>query len=340
MDMKEKLEKIKAEALGKIEQCGDLAALTQVQVEYLGRKGALTALLRQTGSLPPEQRPAFGKTANMVKVEIQRAIDTKREGFEKKVWEKELKTKAVDVTLPGIKPALGHLHPITIVMGEILRIFEDLGFQVATGPEVETEYYNFEALNIPKDHPARDMQDTFFITDSVVLRTHTSPVQIRAMEQQRPPVRIVVPGKVFRRDDDITHSPMFYQVEGLAVDENITLGDLKGILEAFLHRLYGPRTKLRFRPSFFPFTEPSAEVDIGCVICGGSGCRTCSHTGWLEILGSGMVHPKVFEAVGYDPERYTGFAFGLGVDRMAMLKYGIDDIRLFYENNMKFLEQF
>ena len=340
MDMKEKLEKVKAEALGKIEQCGDLAALTQVQVEYLGRKGALTALLRQTGSLPPEQRPAFGKTANMVKVEIQRAIDTKRESFEKKAWEKELKTKAVDVTLPGIKPALGHLHPITLVLGEILRIFEDLGFQVATGPEVETEYYNFEALNIPKDHPARDMQDTFFITDSVVLRTHTSPVQIRAMEQQRPPVRIVVPGKVFRRDDDITHSPMFYQVEGLAVDENITLGDLRGVLEAFLHRLYGPRTKLRFRPSFFPFTEPSAEVDIGCVICGGSGCRTCSHTGWLEILGSGMVHPKVFEAVGYDPERYTGFAFGLGVDRMAMLKYGIDDIRLFYENNMKFLEQF
>ena len=340
MDMKEKLEKIKAEALGKIEQCGDLAALTQVQVEYLGRKGALTSLLRQTGSLPPEQRPAFGKTANMVKVEIQRAIDTKREDFEKKAWEKELKTKAVDVTLPGIKPAPGHLHPITLVLEEILRIFEGLGFQVATGPEVETEYYNFEALNIPKDHPARDMQDTFFITDSVVLRTHTSPVQIRAMEQQRPPVRIVVPGKVFRRDDDITHSPMFYQVEGLAVDENITLGDLKGILEAFLHRLYGPRTKLRFRPSFFPFTEPSAEVDIGCVICGGSGCRTCSHTGWLEILGSGMVHPKVFEAVGYDPERYTGFAFGLGVDRMAMLKYGIDDIRLFYENNMKFLEQF
>jgi phenylalanyl-tRNA synthetase alpha chain len=338
--MKEKLEKIKAEALGKIEQCGDLAALTQVQVEYLGRKGALTALLRQTGSLPPEQRPAFGKTANMVKVEIQRAIDTKREGFEKKAWEKELKTKAVDVTLPGIKPALGHLHPITLVLGEILRIFEGLGFQVATGPEVETEYYNFEALNIPKDHPARDMQDTFFITDSVVLRTHTSPVQIRAMEQQRPPVRIVVPGKVFRRDDDITHSPMFYQVEGLAVDENITLGDLRGILEAFLHKLYGPQIKLRFRPSFFPFTEPSAEVDIGCVICGGSGCRTCSHTGWLEILGSGMVHPKVFEAVGYDPERYTGFAFGLGVDRIAMLKYGIDDIRLFYENNMKFLEQF
>ncbi len=211
---------------------------------------------------------------------------------------------------------------------------------MATGPEVEEDYYNFEALNIPRDHPARDMQDTFFITDSVVLRTHTSPVQIRTMERQRPPVRIIAPGKVFRRDDDITHSPMFHQVEGLVVDENITFGDLKGVLEAFVHKLYGPQTTLRFRPSFFPFTEPSAEVDIGCVICGGSGCRTCSHTGWLEILGSGMVHPKVFEAVGYDPEKYTGFAFGMGVDRLAMLKYGIDDIRVFFENNIKFLEQF
>ncbi len=338
--MKEKLETIKNEALAKIGECGDLSALTQLQVECLGRKGALTGLLRQTGSLPPEERPAFGKLSNQVKNELQAAIDKKRESFEKAAWESELNSKAVDVSLPGIRPALGHLHPITLVQREIIRIFESLGFEVATGPEIETEYHNFEALNIPKTHPARDMQDTFFIDDSIVLRTHTSPVQIRTMLSQEPPVRIIAPGKVFRRDDDITHSPMFYQVEGLVVDENITMGDLKGVLEAFIHKLYGPETRLRFRPSFFPFTEPSAEVDIQCVICGGDGCRTCSHTGWLEILGSGMVHPKVFEAVGYDPEKYTGFAFGLGVDRIAMLKYGVGDIRLFYENNMKFLEQF
>ena len=338
--MKEKLETIKSEALAKIERCKDLAALTQLQVEYLGRKGALTGLLRQTGSLPPKERPAFGKLSNRIKNELQAAIDQKRESFEKAEWENELKSASVDVSLPGVRPSLGHLHPITLVQREIIRIFEGLGFEVATGPEIETEYHNFEALNIPKTHPARDMQDTFFIDDSVVLRTHTSPVQIRTMLAQEPPVRIIAPGKVFRRDDDITHSPMFFQVEGLVVDENITMGDLKGVLEAFVHKLYGPETKSRFRPSFFPFTEPSAEVDIQCVICGGDGCRTCSHTGWLEILGSGMVHPKVFEAVGYDPEKYTGFAFGLGVDRIAMLKYGVEDIRLFYENNMRFLEQF
>ena len=338
--MKEKLENIKNEALARIGECGGLPALTQLQVDYLGRKGALTGLLRQTGSLPPEERPAFGKLSNEVKNELQAAIDQKRESFEKDEWEDELNSKGVDVSLPGIRPALGHLHPITLVQREIIKIFEGLGFEVATGPEIETEYHNFEALNIPKNHPARDMQDTFFIDDSVVLRTHTSPVQIRTMLAQKPPVRIIAPGKVFRRDDDITHSPMFFQVEGLVVDENITMGDLKGVLEAFVHKLYGPETRLRFRPSFFPFTEPSAEVDIQCVICGGDGCRTCSHTGWLEILGSGMVHPKVFEAVGYDPEKYTGFAFGLGVDRIAMLKYGVGDIRLFYENNMKFLEQF
>ena len=339
--MKEKLEEMKNEALALVEQCEGLPALEKIQVEYLGRKGALTGLLRQTGSLPPEERPAFGKLANEVKGDIQGALDKRRETFENAQWEQELETKSIDVTLPGSRPSLGHLHPITLVQKEIIRIFEGLGFEVATGPEVETEYHNFEALNIPKDHPARDMQDTFFIDDSVVLRTHTSPVQIRTMlARKEPPVRIIAPGKVFRRDDDITHSPMFFQVEGLVVDQNVTLGDLKGVLEAFVHKLYGPRAKLRFRPSFFPFTEPSAEVDIGCVICGGSGCRTCSHTGWLEILGSGMVHPKVFEAVGYDPEKYTGFAFGLGVDRIAMLKYGVEDIRLFYENNMKFLEQF
>jgi len=338
--MRDQLEKLKNEALDKIEQCQGLEELAQIQVEFLGRKGAITGLLRKTGSLPAEERPAFGKLANELKVEIQQALDAKRISYESDERERKLKSKSVDVTLPGIRPDLGHLHPITLVLGEVLRIFEGLGFEVATGPEVETDYYNFEALNFPKDHPTRDMQDTFFITDSVVLRTHTSPVQIRSMLAQQPPVRLVAPGKVFRRDDDISHSPMFYQVEGLVVDRHITLGDLKGVLEAFIHRLYGPETPLRFRPSFFPFTEPSAEVDIRCVICGGHGCRTCSHSGWLEILGSGMVHPNVFRAVGYDPEEYTGFAFGLGVDRLAMLKYGIDDIRLFYENRIGFLDQF
>ncbi len=338
--MRDQLAKLKEEALENIEHCQDLEELEQIQVKYLGRKGSITGLLRKTGTLPAEERPVFGKLANEVKTELERVLDAKRTRYESEERERTLKTKSVDVTLPGIKPGLGHLHPITLVLAEILRIFEGLGFDVATGPEVETDYYNFEALNFPTDHPTRDMQDTFFISDGVVLRTHTSPVQIRAMLAQQPPVRLVAPGKVFRRDDDISHSPMFYQVEGLVVDTHITLGDLKGVLEAFIHKLYGPETALRFRPSFFPFTEPSAEVDIRCVICRGAGCRTCSHSGWLEILGSGMVHPNVFKAVGYDPEEYTGFAFGMGVDRLAMLKYGIDDIRLFFENNLRFLEQF
>jgi phenylalanyl-tRNA synthetase alpha chain len=338
--MQDQLEKIRVEALEKVAQARDLSQLAQVQVEFLGRKGAVTQLLRQMGSLPAEQRPLFGQQANRIKEEIQAAIDSKKSVFEREERERKLREESIDVTLPGLRPVIGHLHPLTIVFDEIRRIFEGLGFQVATGPEVETDYNNFEALNFPKDHPTRDMQATFFVNDDVLLRTHTSPVQIRAMTAQKPPLRIIAPGKVFRRDDDITHSPMFHQVEGLLVDEDITLGDLKGVLEAFLHKLYGPKTALRFRPSFFPFTEPSAEVDIQCVICGGSGCRTCSQSGWLEILGSGMVHPKVFEAVGYDPEQYTGFAFGLGVDRLAMLKYGIDDIRTLYENDMRFLEQF
>jgi phenylalanyl-tRNA synthetase alpha chain len=338
--LKEGLERIKQEAFERIAQCGDVSLLRQIEVEYLGRKGAITLVLRQMGSIPPEERAPMGKLANELKAEIQKTIDAKYQDFEKAERERRLRSESIDVTLPGIQPEIGHLHPITIVFDEVRRIFEGLGFQVATGPEVETEYYNFEALNMPRDHPARDMQDTFYVNDEALLRTHTSPVQIRVMTTQKPPLRIIAPGKVFRRDDDVRHSPMFHQVEGLVVDENITLGDLKGVLEAFLHRLYGPRTALRFRPSYFPFTEPSAEVDIRCVICGGSGCRTCSQSGWLEVLGSGMVHPKVFEAVGYDPEQYTGFAFGTGVDRLAMLKYGIEDIRMLYENNLKFLEQF
>jgi phenylalanyl-tRNA synthetase alpha chain len=338
--MQAQLETLRAEALEKVAQAQDLARLSQVQTEYLGRKGEITKMLRQMGSLPPEQRPAFGQKANQVKEEIQAAIDNKKSAFERAERERKLREESIDVTLPGLRPPLGHLHPVTTTFNEIRRIFEGLGFQVATGPEVETDYNNFEALNFPKDHPTRDMQATFFIDEDVLLRTHTSPVQIRAMTAQKPPLRIIAPGKVFRRDDDITHSPMFHQVEGLVVDENITLGDLKGVLEAFIHRLYGPQIALRFRPSFFPFTEPSAEVDIQCVICGGSGCRTCKQSGWLEVLGSGMVHPNVFRAVGYDREQYTGFAFGLGVDRLAMLKYGIDDIRTLYENDIRFLEQF
>jgi phenylalanyl-tRNA synthetase alpha chain len=338
--MKEELEQIRREVLQKIDECQDLSQLNQIHVTYLGRKGVITRQLRQMGSLPPEARPAFGKLVNELKEQAEQSIESKQVALERAEVEKKLKSEALDVTLPGVRPEIGRLHPITIVFGEIRTIFEQLGFQVVTGPEVETEYYNFEALNMPKDHPARDMQDTFYLNEEILLRTHTSPVQIRVMSTQKPPLRVIAPGKVFRRDSDVTHSPMFHQVEGFAVDTNITLGDLKGVLVAFIHRLYGPQTHLRFRPSFFPFTEPSAEVDVQCVICGGTGCRTCSQSGWLEILGSGMIHPKVFEAVGYDPEQYTGFAFGMGVDRLAMLKYGIEDIRLLYENNIKFLEQF
>ncbi|MBI4831808.1 MAG: phenylalanine--tRNA ligase subunit alpha, partial [Candidatus Lindowbacteria bacterium] len=265
--LKEELDRIRQEALAKIGQCGDISSLRQIEIEYLGRKGAITQVLRQMGSLPQEERAAIGKLANELKAEIQKVVDAKYEKFEEEERQRRLQSESVDVTLPGIRPEVGRLHPVSIVFNEVRRIFEGLGFHVATGPEVETEYYNFEALNMPKDHPARDMQDTFYVNDQVLLRTHTSPVQIRVMTTQKPPLRIIAPGKVFRRDDDVRHSPMFHQVEGLVVDENITLGDLKGILEAFLHRLYGPETALRFRPSYFPFTEPSAELDIECVMC-------------------------------------------------------------------------
>jgi phenylalanyl-tRNA synthetase alpha chain len=254
--------------------------------------------------------------------------------------EERLPGDSLDVTVPGRKPLRGHFHPITLVTQEICQIFSKMGFRVVKGPNVELDYYNFEALNIPKDHPARDMQDTFYISDNVVLRTHTSPIQVRVMEKEPPPISVIAPGKVYRRDSDISHTPMFHQVEGLLVDQGVSFGDLKGTLTSFVHQMFSPDTVLRFRPSFFPFTEPSAEVDIGCVICGGRGCRTCSHTGWLEILGSGMVDPEVYGFVGYDPEVYSGFAFGMGIERIAMLKYGIDDIQLFFKNDMRFLGQF
>ncbi|HOF06032.1 MAG TPA: phenylalanine--tRNA ligase subunit alpha [Syntrophales bacterium] len=316
------------------------AALNELRTKYLGRKGLLTQILRQVGSVSPEDRPLFGKKSNEIKEKISAALDTALERIRASRRDDDLRKEAIDVTLPGRAVRLGHRHPVTQVMDEICGIFARLGFTVEEGPEVETDYYNFEALNIPKDHPARDMQDTFYIEENIVLRTHTSPVQIRTMEKMRPPVRILSPGRVYRPDSDVSHTPMFHQIEGLLVDRNVTFGDLKGTLTFFLQQVFGADIQLRFRPSFFPFTEPSAEVDIRCVMCRGAGCRVCGQSGWLEILGSGMVDPAVFGNVGYDPEEFTGFAFGLGVERIAMLKYGISDIRLFFENDWRFLEQF
>ncbi len=315
-------------------------ALNELRTRYLGRKGLLTQMLRQISGVIAEERPLFGKRSNEIKESLSHAIDEALEKLKASCKNDVLLKETIDVTLPGRAVRLGHLHPITRVSQEICRIFARMGFNVVEGPEVETDYYNFEALNIPKDHPARDMQDTFYVEDNIVLRTHTSPVQIRTMEKMKPPVRILSPGRVYRPDSDVSHTPMFHQIEGLMVDKGVTFGDLKGTLTYFLKQIFGDDILLRFRPSFFPFTEPSAEVDIKCVMCGGKGCRVCGQSGWLEILGSGMVDPAVFENVGYDPEEVTGFAFGLGVERIAMLKYGISDIRLFFENDWRFLEQF
>jgi len=315
-------------------------ALNELRTRYLGRKGVLTQMLRQISSVTAEERPLFGKRSNEIKESLSYAIDDALDKLRASRKDDVLLKETIDITLPGRALGLGHLHPVTRVSQEICRIFARMGFTVVEGPEVETDYYNFEALNIPKDHPARDMQDTFYVEDNIVLRTHTSPVQIRTMEKMKPPVRILSPGRVYRPDSDVSHTPMFHQIEGLMVDRGITFGDLKGTLTYFLRQIFGVDILLRFRPSFFPFTEPSAEVDIRCVMCGGRGCRVCGQSGWLEILGSGMVDPAVFENVGYDPEEVTGFAFGLGVERIAMLKYGISDIRLFFENDWRFLEQF
>lgn len=335
--MQNNLVDIEKQAFESIDKADSPEQLEQVSIKYLGRKGVLTGFLRNISSLPEQERPSAGKNANILKSKLEKKI---------KATFLELETsdddtlEGIDVTLPGRSIQRGSLHPITQVSKEISDIFLRLGFDIAESPEVETDYYNFEALNIPKYHPARDMQDTFYVSENIVLRTHTSPSQPRVMEKTKPPVRIISPGKVFRCDSDITHTPMFYQIEGLMVDEKISFGDLKGILTTFVHQFFDKQTSLRFRPSFFPFTEPSAEVDIQCVMCRGEGCRICSKTGWLEVLGSGMVHPAVFENVGYDTDRYTGFAFGIGIERMAMLKYGIDDIRKFYENDIRFLGQF
>jgi phenylalanyl-tRNA synthetase alpha chain len=325
------------EALDELSGVSDVEALEALTVRYLGRKGRLTAFLRNIASLPAEQRAEAGKKANIAKKKLEAAV--KKCDEQLKAGEKDLEER-IDVTLPGRPLTPGTLHPITRITREICDIFERMGFSVAEGPEVELDYYNFEALNVPKYHPARDMQDTFYVSDNIVLRTQTSPMQIRVMEKQSPPVAVIAPGKVYRCDSDLTHTPMFHQVEGLLVDEKVSFADLKGTLTAFVHAMFDDQTSLRFRPSFFPFTEPSAEVDILCVMCRGKGCRVCSHSGWLEILGSGMVHPNVFRSVGYDTTQYSGFAFGMGVERIAMLKYGIDDIRKFFNNDMRFLRQF
>ena len=335
--MEKTIEQIHQEALNELEAASEAEAVQALSVGYLGRKGAVTQFLRNISKLPPEQRPAAGKQANKTKKALEKIFEDALN---------RLKTKdtvtgdRIDVSLPGRTLLAGSVHPITQITKLMCDIFTNLGFDIVEGPEVESDYYNFEALNIPKNHPARDMQDTFYISDNIVLRTHTSPVQIRTMEKQTPPVRIIAPGKVYRCDSDLTHTPMFHQVEGLLVDENVSFGDLKGTITTFVHRMFDDRISLRFRPSFFPFTEPSAEVDILCVICRGKGCRVCSQTGWIEVIGAGMVHPALFENVGYDTSRFTGFAFGMGVERIAMLKYGIDDIRKYFDNDLRFLRQF
>jgi len=337
--MKE-LTKLKEEFNTKLKTILTLEELENLRVEFIGRKGKVTELLKKIPTLPPEERKEFGKACNILKGEIEALIKEKERELKEKAKAERLKRERIDITLPGRAREVGALHPVTKTLKEIVKIFTSMGFSIAEGPEIETDFYNFEALNIPKGHPAREMQDTFYISDEVVLRTHTSPVQIRVMEKSSPPIQIIAPGKVYRKDADVTHTPMFHQVEGLMVDEKVSFADLKGVLELFLREIFGPETKVRFRPSYFPFTEPSAEVDIGCVICGGEGCKVCKGTGWLEILGCGMVDPAVFKAVGINPDVYQGFAFGMGVERIAMLKYGIDDLRLFFENDVRFLRQF
>ena len=335
--MVSKLKLLETRFREELSRAASLKDLEALQIRVLGRKGELTQCLRELGTLSAAERPLVGQEANRLKTVLEGLLNQKKEAWS---GQKDRGVSQFDWSLPGRRIFRGRRHPISQTMDEIGHIFSRLNFEMVEGPEVELDYYNFEALNIPRDHPARDMQDTFYISESVLLRTHTSPLQVRVMEKNPPPLRIIAPGKVYRRDSDISHTPMFHQVEGLMVAEDISFGDLKGILTLFVHQMFGEETPLRFRPSFFPFTEPSAEVDIGCVICRGAGCRLCSQTGWLEILGSGMVDPEVYRMVGYDPDQVTGFAFGMGVERIAMLRYGIDDIRMFYENDMRFLKQF
>ena len=335
-DIKSRLLDLASEAEKMLAEAADTDQVEQIRVRYLGRKGLISAQMRRMGSLPPEARPEAGQVANEVKRRVTDAVKDRTE----RISAARQAAARIDVTLPGRRRPRGRRHLISRTIEEISAIFTRMGFNIAEGPEVETDYYNFEALNFPKDHPARDMQDTLFVSEDVVLRTHTSPMQVRTMERQRPPVWVIIPGKTYRRDSDVTHTPMFHQIEGLVVDRGITFGDLKGVLTAFAHQFFSPETPVRLRPSFFPFTEPSAEVDIGCVVCGGGGCRVCGHTGWIEILGSGMVDPNVYKFVDYDPDEVSGFAFGMGMERVAMLKYGVDDLRLFFDNDLRFLKQF
>ena len=339
--MKEQLVLIQKTAENELGKASDRAELEVLRIKYLGKKGELTAVLKQMGSLSAEERPVVGQIANDVRTAIEEMLEKKDNEIKETETAVRLKDETIDVTMPGKRHRLGHKHPLSIVLDEVKEIFLGLGFDIATGPEVEWDYYNFEALNIPKGHPARDTQDTFYITENMLLRTQTSPVQIRVMEKQAPPIRIIAPGRVYRSDAvDATHSPLFHQIEGLVVDRGITMGDLKGCLEAFAKRLYGDTTKIRLRPHHFPFTEPSCEIDVSCFRCNGAGCPMCKNEGWIEILGGGMVHPKVLKTGGIDPEEFSGFAFGVGLERLVMFRFNIDDMRLLYENDLRFLSQF
>ncbi len=338
--MREQLQRMRDAALQSIAQAAGEATLQGVRVRFLGRKGELTGLMKGLGALSAEDRPLVGQLVNTIKDEIESCLESALTAARDQEINRRLQSERIDVTLPGRRLTCGTRHPITLVIQEVCDIFAGLGFSVAEGPEIEHDWYNFEALNFPPDHPARDMQDTFFVENNLLLRTHTSPVQIRTMLKQKPPLRIIAPGTVYRCDSDATHSPMFHQIEGLMVDKGVTFGDLKGMLTVFTNQLFGQKTAVRLRPSFFPFTEPSAEVDIACVICGGKGCRVCKQSGWLEILGAGMVDPEVYRHVNYDAEEISGFAFGMGIERIAMLKYGINDMRLLFENDVRFLRQF
>lgn len=340
-DMKAQLEAIRARAAQELEKAAELRSLDELRVKYLGKKGELTAILKQMGKLSPEERPVMGQFANEVRSVIEKAVDEKMTELKEKAKNERLKAETIDITMPGKPQPTGHRHPLNIVLDEVKDIFIGMGFKVADGPEVELDYYNFEALNIPEGHPARDTQDTFYITDKILLRTQTSGCQIRYMENHKPPIRMIAPGRVYRSDTmDATHSPVFHQIEGLVVDKGITMADLKGNLLQLARKLYGEDTQIRLRPHHFPFTEPSCEIDVSCFRCGGKGCPMCKGEGWIEILGAGMVHPKVLERGGIDPEEYSGFAFGVGVERLAMFRFSVDDMRLYYENDTRFLEQF
>ena len=339
--MKEQLEQLRSTALQELEGLNDPKLLEDFRVRYMGKKGSVTALLRGMGALSAEERPVMGQMVNQLRQELEEAVSAKAEVIQAALQKEKLAAETLDVTMPGKKQKSGGLHPLNVVLDDLIDIFQSMGFDIVDGPEVETDYYNFQALNVPEDHPARDMQDTFYLADKLLLRTQTSAAQARTMEERKPPIRIICPGRVYRADEvDATHSPVFHQIEGLVIDKGITMCDLKGVLEQFAQEIYGEDTKVRFRPSFFPFTEPSVEVDVSCSECGGKGCRVCKGAGWFEILGAGMVHPNVLRAGGIDPEVYTGFAFGIGLDRLTTTRYKISDIRLLFENDVRFLEQF